>query len=41
MRDIYNVPEGAKDRIFPTVKKYLGIGELWAMAGDMRKVMKI
>lgn len=41
MKDIYSVPAGSKDRIFPTVKRYLKIGELWAMAGDMRKVMKI
>lgn len=41
LKDVYEVPAGSKDRIFPTVKKYMKIGELWAMAGDMRKVMKI
>lgn len=41
MKDIYSVPAGSKERIFPTVKKYMKLGELWSMAGDMRKVMKI
>ncbi len=41
MRDVYAVPAGPKDRIYPTIKQYLGFGELWAMLGDARKVMKI
>ncbi|HZK43706.1 MAG TPA: FAD-dependent oxidoreductase [Syntrophomonadaceae bacterium] len=41
MKDIYEIPAGSKDRIFPTVKKYMKFSELWAMAGDMRKVMKL
>ncbi len=41
MRDMYKIPNGSKERLFPTVKKYLGTGELWAMFKDMRKVMKI
>lgn len=41
MRDLYAVPAGPKEKLYPTVKKYLGFKQLWAMAGDMRKVMKI
>jgi len=41
MKDIYEVPAGAKNRLYPTIKKYLTIKEMWSMAGDMRKVMKI
>lgn len=41
MKDIYEIPAGPKKRIYPTVKSYLSLSELWAMAGDMRKVMKI
>ena len=41
MRDVYSVPAGAKDRLYPTIKGYLGFRELWAMVGDARKVMKI
>jgi electron transfer flavoprotein-quinone oxidoreductase len=41
MKDIYEIPAGPKKRIYPTVKSYLSLSELWAMASDMRKVMKI
>ncbi|MGS0765557.1 FAD-dependent oxidoreductase [Syntrophomonas curvata] len=41
MRDVYGVPAGPKDRLYPTIRKYLTFKEMWAMAGDMRKVMKI
>ncbi|MDD2510063.1 MAG: FAD-dependent oxidoreductase [Syntrophomonas sp.] len=41
MRDIYAVPAGPKNRLYPTIKQYLGLGELWSMLGDVRKVMKI
>lgn len=41
MRDLYEIPAGPKQRIYPTVKSYLSIGELWAMVGDMRRMMKI
>ncbi|MBO8158113.1 FAD-dependent oxidoreductase [Thermosyntropha sp.] len=41
MRDLYAVPAGPKEKLYPTVKRYLGFKQLWAMAGDMRKVMKI
>jgi electron transfer flavoprotein-quinone oxidoreductase len=41
MKDVYEVPAGPKGRLYPTIKKYLTLKEMWAMAGDMRKVMKI
>lgn len=41
MRDLYEVPDGPKKPLFRTVKQYLTLREMWAMAGDMRKVMKI
>lgn len=41
MKDVYEVPAGPKGRIYPTIKKYLTFKEMWSMAGDMRKVMKI
>ncbi|NLB51778.1 MAG: FAD-dependent oxidoreductase [Syntrophomonadaceae bacterium] len=41
MKEIYEVPNGPKKKIFPTVKSRLKFGELMAMAGDLRKVMKI
>ncbi len=41
MKDVYEVPAGPKNRLYPTIKKYLTLKEMWSMAGDMRKVMKI
>lgn len=41
MRDLYNVPAGAKDKIFPTIKKYLSMGEIWGMVRLGRRMMKI
>jgi electron transfer flavoprotein-quinone oxidoreductase len=41
MKDVYEVPAGPKGRLYPTIKKYLTLREMWSMAGDARKVMKI
>ena len=41
MRDLYSVPAGAKDKIFPTIKKYLSMGEIWGMVRLGRRMMKI
>jgi len=41
MRDMYTVPAGAKGKLYSTIKKYLTLGEIWSMFGDLRKVMKI
>lgn len=41
MKELYAVPAGAKERIYPTIKKHMTVGELWNMVGDLRKVRKI
>jgi len=41
MKDLYAVPAAEKPKLYPTVKKYLSMTEMWAMFKDMRKVMKI
>jgi electron transfer flavoprotein-quinone oxidoreductase len=41
MKDVYSVPNGSKNRLYPTIKAYMSFGEMWSMFGDMRKVMKI
>ncbi len=41
MKDIYNVPAGPKERIYPTLRKHLSLGELWAMFKDMRGITRI
>jgi len=41
MKDIYNVPAGPKNKLYPTIKKYMKLGDMWSMFKDLRKVMKI
>lgn len=41
MRDLYAVPAGAKDRIFPTIKKHMTVGEIFGIARDMWRLRKI
>lgn len=41
MKDLYAVPAGPKPRIYPTIKKYLSMGEIWSMVQLARRMMKI
>lgn len=41
MKDLYQVPAGPKDRLYPTMKKYFNIGELWRLVKLGRRMMKI
>lgn len=41
MKDIYAVPDGPKNRLYPTIKHYLTLGKMWSMFKDFRKVTKI
>jgi electron transfer flavoprotein-quinone oxidoreductase len=41
MSDVYSIPAGPKDRIYPTVKKHLSAGEMWELFKDLRGMMKI
>lgn len=41
MKDIYTVPAGPKNRLYPTIKQYFTLGEMWSMFKDFRKVTKI
>ena len=41
LRDIYCIPTGSKKRLYPTIRKYLGLGEMWTMFKDFREVRKI
>lgn len=41
MRDVYAVPIGSKNRLYPTIKQYMTLGEMWSLFKDLRKVMKI
>ena len=41
MKDLYSVPAGPKVRLFPTVKKYMSMSEIWSMVQLGRRMMKI
>jgi electron transfer flavoprotein-quinone oxidoreductase len=41
MKDVYSVPAGAKERLYPTIRKRLTLGELWGLFMDLKGVMKI
>jgi len=40
MKDLYEIPAGPKKRIYPTLRKHLTLGELWAMFKDMKRMTK-
>lgn len=41
MRDLYEIPSGPKNKLYPTVKKYLSFRELLATGHDLWRLMKI
>ena len=41
MRDLYQIPAGSKAKLYPTIKKYMTFGEMWAMLKDFGGVRKI
>jgi len=41
MKDLYEVPAGPKTRLYPTLKKYMSMSEMWSMVQVGRRMMKI
>jgi len=41
MKDLYEIPAGPKERIYPTLRKHLTLSEMWAMFKDMRGIIRI
>ncbi|MEQ8175527.1 MAG: FAD-dependent oxidoreductase [Syntrophomonadaceae bacterium] len=41
MKDLYRVPDGPKERIYPTMRKYLTMSEFWGLLKLGRRMMKI
>jgi electron transfer flavoprotein-quinone oxidoreductase len=41
MKDIYAIPAGPKERLYPTLRKHVSMGELWGIVKDIKEVMKI
>ena len=41
MKEIYAIPAGPKERLYPTLRRHVSLRELWNIFIDLRKVMKI
>lgn len=41
VKDLYHVPAGPKEKLYPTIRKHLGIKEMWALFKDYRRLKKI
>lgn len=41
IRDLYQVPDGPKNRIYSTIRKYLTMSEIWGLLKLGRRMMKI
>ena len=41
LKDIYRVPPGPKDRLYPTIRKVFTLSEMWSQFKDLREVTKI
>ncbi len=41
MKDLYDVDEGPKDRLYQTIRKHISMGEAWALLKDLKGMMKI
>ncbi|HHV76396.1 MAG TPA: FAD-dependent oxidoreductase [Syntrophothermus lipocalidus] len=41
LKDLYQVPPGPKDRLYSTIRRYLGVREACKILGDVRRMRKI
>jgi electron transfer flavoprotein-quinone oxidoreductase len=41
LRDIYAIPAGPKERLYPTLRKYLTLREMWALFKDLKGMREI
>jgi electron transfer flavoprotein-quinone oxidoreductase len=41
LKDIYRVPPGSKDRLYPTIRKVFTLSEMWSQFKDLREVTRI
>ena len=41
LKEIYAVPAGPKDRLYPTMRKHMTLSEIWSQLKDLKEVMKI
>jgi electron transfer flavoprotein-quinone oxidoreductase len=41
LKDIYRVPPGPKDRLYPTIRKVFTLAEMWSQFKDLREATRI
>ena len=41
LKDIYRVPPGPKDRLYPTIRKVFTLSEMWSQFKDLREATRI
>jgi electron transfer flavoprotein-quinone oxidoreductase len=41
LKDIYRVPPGPKDRLYPTIRKVYTLSEMWSQFKDLREMTRI
>ncbi len=41
LKDIYRVPPGPKERLYPTIRKVFTLSEMWSQFKDLREVTRI
>jgi len=41
LADIYRVPPGPKERLYPTIRKVFSLAEMWSQFKDLREVTRI
>jgi electron transfer flavoprotein-quinone oxidoreductase len=41
LKDIYRVPPGPKDRLYPTIRKVFTLAEMWSQFKDLREVTRL
>jgi electron transfer flavoprotein-quinone oxidoreductase len=41
LRDIYAIPAGPKQRLYPTLRKTLTLGEMWSLLKDLKAMVKL
>jgi electron transfer flavoprotein-quinone oxidoreductase len=41
MKEMYGISNGPKEKLYPSVKKHISMGEMWAMFKDFRGIKKL
>jgi electron transfer flavoprotein-quinone oxidoreductase len=41
LRDIYSIPAGPKENLYPTIRRHIGLKDLWPLFKDMKGITKL